>query len=429
MRFLFSEVLLPIFAIQNGKYHVTTKAHDMNSDMLTAEAKAPKKLFVPSLTLLMFIINISGAVLAIFLPEIAKTFLGSDSQAAVGIASQTSAVNSAAEVAIAFLMTVLAIRFRHKSLLLIGVVLVATSSVGSYFAPDFFTFQIFFALEGAGSVIVSILAITLIGDTLPFDKKARAVSWFVAGTYLAVVIGLPTLLFVSSFAGWRSTFLLVGLPVSIVGLLLAAAYVPSNKQPKVDKDAYVESFKQVLLNKSSVACLIGKILGSASVVALFVITFYQQQLSLPKSWAVGLALTNSGLFLIGSLIGGRLINKFGAKPVAIIFGSVSGILTAAFFNMPTLYLTLLLNFTSVVIGALAIPAFVCLTVDQVPKARGTMMSLHRIALNAGEAIGAAIGGAVLYFFSFQILGFVFGAFSVGSALIFLTFVKQPTAET
>jgi predicted MFS family arabinose efflux permease len=285
-------------------------------------------------------------------------------------------------------------------------------------------------MEGAGSVIVSILAVTLIGDILPFDKKARAVSWFVAGTYLAAVIGLPTLLFVSNFAGWRSTFLLVGLPFSIVGLLLASVNVPSesNEHPRADKDAFIKSFKQILLNKSSAACLVGKILGSASVVALYVITFYQTQLLLTKSWAVGLALINSGLFLAGSLIGGRLINKFGAKRTAVIFGSVAGILTTAFFNMPTLTLTLFFNFTSVIIGALAIPAFICLTVDQVPKARGTMMSLHRIALNAGEAIGAAVGGTILYFFSFQILGFVFGAFSVASAIIFLAFVKQPTAE-
>ncbi len=404
----------------------------MSTEQPAAEKETPKRLFIPSLTLLIFIINISSAVLSLFLPEIAKTFLGSDDQVAIGIASQTSAVNSAVEVALAFMMSILAIRFRHKSLLLAGAVLVAFSNVGSFLAPDFITFQIFFAMEGAGSVMVSVLAITLIGDTLPFDKKARAVSWFVAGTYLAVIIGLPTLLFVANVAGWRSTFLLFGFPVSIVGLILASVSIPSKshtQQSRVDKSIYVKSFKQVLLNKSSIACLIGKVVGSASIVALYVITFYRQQLSLAPGWAVGLALINSALFLVGSLIGGRLVNRFGAKPVAVICGFTSGILTAAFFNMPTLGLTLVFNFTSVIIGGFAIPAFICLTVDQVPKARGTMMSLHRIALNAGEAIGAVVGGAVLALFSFQVLGLVFGAFSIASAAIFLALVKQPTADT
>ena len=198
----------------------------MSGESADAGQESPKRLFIPSLALLMFIIHISSAVLSLFLPQIAETFLGSRDQAAIGLASQTSAISNAAEVVLAFVMSVLAIRFRHKSLLLLGAVLVVLSNVGSFFAPDLATFQVFFALEGAGSVVVSILAITLIGDTLPFSKKARAVSWFSAGGYLAVVVGLPSLLLVSNVAGWRSTFLLFGLPVSIAGLILAQVSIP-----------------------------------------------------------------------------------------------------------------------------------------------------------------------------------------------------------
>jgi predicted MFS family arabinose efflux permease len=401
----------------------------MSIEASFSEKESPKRLFVPSLTLLIFIISISSAVLSLFLPEIAETFLGSEDQVAIGIASQTGAVNNAAEVVLAFMMSILAIRFRHKSLLLLGAILVAVSNIGSFLAPDLITFQIFFALEGAGSVMVSILAITLIGDTLPFNKKARAVSWFVAGTYMSVIIGLPVLLLVGNVWGWRSIFLLFGLPVSVVGLILASTSVPSKPRGEAQsfsKSTYAINFKQILLNKSAFACLIGKVVGSASVVALFVITFYRQELLLSQSWAIGIAMINSTFFLVGSLIGGRLINKLGAKPVAVIFGSISGVLTAAFFNMPTLWLTLALNFASVIIGGFAIPAYICLTVDQVPKSRGTLMSLHRIAGNAGEAIGALVGGTLLALFSFQILGLTLGAFMVAAAAIFFFLVKQPT---
>jgi predicted MFS family arabinose efflux permease len=76
-------------------------------------------------------------------------------------------------------------------------------------------------------------------------------------------------------------------------------------------------------------------------------------------------------------------------------------------------------------GVFAVPAFICLEVDQVPESRGPMMSLHRIARNAGEAIGAAIGGVLLALFSYQVLGFGFGVIMMASAAIFLL-VKQPT---
>ncbi len=400
----------------------------MSDEGTAAKQESPKRLFVPSLTVLIFAISMSSVTLSIFLPEIAKTFLGSADQGAVGIASQTGTVNAAAEVFLAFLMSMIAVRFRHKSLLIAGAVLVVFSNIGCFFAPGFITFQIFFALEGAGSVMVSILAITLIGNNFASNKKARAVSWFVAGTYLAGLVGVPILLLISNVAGWRSIFLLFTLPVSLAGLILAIIAIPSStkgKQPTPSTNNYIRNFKQVLTNKSASTCLIGTLVGNASVVALFVLTFYRQQFSLSINWAVGIGLINTAFFVIGSLIGGKLINRFGSKKVAVLCGLLSGVLTMAFFNIPNLWLALPVNFASVIIGAFAIPAFICLVVDQVPESRGTMMSLHRIARNAGEAIGAAIGGLLLALFSYQVLGLGFGVIMIASAAIFLM-VKQPT---
>jgi predicted MFS family arabinose efflux permease len=402
----------------------------MSEAGIAAKQESPKRLFVPSLTILIFAISLSGGVLSLFLPEIANTFLGSTSRAAIGIAGQTGAVNNAAEVVLAFLMSFLAIRYKHKSLLVIGAVLVIISAVGSFLAPTFITFQIFFAMEGAGSIMVSILAITLIGDTFPFNKKAKAVSWVVAGGYMAAVIGLPLLLLIANVLGWRSNFLLFTLPVSVAGLILAFVSIPSkshDQQPKIGKGTYTKRFKHVLLNKSATSCLLGALVGNASVVALFVLTFYRQQFSLSLNWAVGIGLVNASLFMVGSLVGGRLVSRFGSKPVAVTCGFISGVLTAAVFNMPILWLTLPLNFISVFIGAFAIPAFICLVVDQVPDSRGTMMSLHRIFQNTGAAIGTAVGGALLALFSYQVLGLWFGALMIASAAIFFFLVKQPTS--
>jgi predicted MFS family arabinose efflux permease len=393
--------------------------------------ESPKKSFVPSLAVLVFAISMSNGIISIFLPEIADTFLGSTSQAAIGLASQTSTVNNAAEVALAFLMSVLAIRFRHKSLLLLGAVSVAVANIGSFLAPDFVTFQIFFAMEGAGSVIVGILAITLIGDTLTGVRKVRGVSWFMAGQFAAGLIGVPIALFVANVAGWRYVFTLFVLPVTLVGLVLAYTSIPSRPQKEQSargENMYLSSFKQVFTNRSAASCLIGTVIGSMAVVAVYVLTFYRQEFGLSRDLAVGIGLVNAALFLVGSLVGGRFISRFGAKRVAVVCGFISGLLTILFFVMPVLGLTLVLNFTSVIVGGFSIPAFACLVVDQVPKSRGTMMSFNRITKNLGEGFGAALGGVLLAFFSYQILGIAFGAIMMVQAAIFFLLVKQPTEE-
>jgi predicted MFS family arabinose efflux permease len=393
------------------------------------EIEPPKRLFVPSLTILVFAISLSSGVLSLFLPEIAETFFGSTDRTAIGLVSQTSTVNNTAEVIFAFIMSILVIRFKHKSLLTIGAMFVIISTVGSFLAPDFLSFQIFFAMEGAGSIMVSIIAITLIGDTFDLKRKARAVSWYATGMYMAGLIGIPILLAVANIFGWRSVFLLFVLPASLLGLILAYVSIPSKshiEQMKNDKGIYFRSFKQVLLNKSAASCLIGTIVGASAVVALFVLTFYRQQFLVSRDWAVGIALINASLFMIGSLVGGRIVNRFGSKPVAVLFGLISGVLTMTFFNMPTLGLTLAFNFASVFAGALAIPAIICLVVDQVPESRGTMMSLQRLFTNIGAAIGTVTGGVLLALFSYKAVGVGFGILMIAQAVIFLFLVKQPT---
>jgi DHA1 family purine base/nucleoside efflux pump-like MFS transporter len=386
------------------------------------------RLFVPSLTILVFSVTLSGFVLSLFLPEIAATFLGSTDQVAIGIASQTGAVNNAAEVILAFLMSVLAVRFRHKSVLLLGAVFVIISAVGCFLAPDFIAFQVFFAMEGAGSAVVAILAFTLVGDTLPFNKKAKAISLLSAGAYMAGLIGTPMMLLIANAVGWRSVFLLYTLPISVAGLVLGYFTIPSKsqkQQPKIDKTTYTASFKRILSNKSAVSSLIGGIVGSAAIVDLFVLTFYRQQFLLSLDLAVVIGLLNMALFVAGSLVSGRLVSRFGSMSVAVICSLISGIFIIVFFIVPILWLALAFNFVHVIFKAFSLPAFYCIVVDQVQEFRGTMMSFQRISENAGRAIGAAIGGALLALFSYQALGLGFGAMTIVAAAIFFFLVKQP----
>lgn len=102
----------------------------------TPESEPPRRLFLPSLAVTTFAIGISDAIITLLAVDIAKTFFGSANAATVGAVSQLSTFNAAAEVAFALLLSVLAIRFRHKPLLLAGVLLVVASAAGSFFCSN-----------------------------------------------------------------------------------------------------------------------------------------------------------------------------------------------------------------------------------------------------------------------------------------------------
>jgi predicted MFS family arabinose efflux permease len=58
------------------------------------------------------------------------------------------------------------------------------------------------------------------------------------------------------------------------------------------------------------------------------------------------------------------------------------------------------------------------TMEQIPMARGTLMSCMSAAVSLGAAFGAAIGGYILLGYSYVEFGYVFGAINVLGALVF-----------
>src|SRR3990172_2210472 len=123
----------------------------------------PSRFFIPALAIALFSAGISNSIISLLAVDIATTFLGSSSGASVGITSQLNTFNAAAIVAFAILLSILAIRFKHKPLFLLGVIFVVISTVGSFLAPTLLSLQFFYAMEGGGSIMVWIMAATLIG--------------------------------------------------------------------------------------------------------------------------------------------------------------------------------------------------------------------------------------------------------------------------
>jgi DHA1 family putative efflux transporter-like MFS transporter len=384
------------------------------------EAKrAPSKFFVPSLVLSVFAASVSAPILTLLLSDIAESFFGSATSATTGISAQLSTATSIAEVAIGLLLGVLAIRFRHKSLLLVGLTFITASAIGSFVAPSFVIFQAFFILEGIGTIMVVIMAISLVGDTLTINQKPKAVSYIVAVSFVTLLIGTPIISFLTTIAGWRSSFLLYTLPITAFSLIFCYFTIPSkpaHSEEAVEEHNYVQTFKQVFKNRSAVACLIGSLFFTGAI-GFFVVAFFRQQLAVSRDGASLIVLGSTTLFIFGSLVGGRLVSKVGAKPLAAMGALGDGVFIMLLFFAPSIWVGLTVNYLHVCFAAMAMSGFGCLSLDQVPKSRAPMMSLRSVFSNLGNAIGSGFGGLVLIFSSYQTLGFALGAMSIVSAVV------------
>lgn len=88
----------------------------------------------------------SGLITALLLIEISQTYAVS-----LGVAGQLSTMVSAVSVFVGLLMSVLAIKYSHRSLMLVGLSFYVVSFVANYLAPDFATLLVAFSLIGSVS--------------------------------------------------------------------------------------------------------------------------------------------------------------------------------------------------------------------------------------------------------------------------------------
>jgi predicted MFS family arabinose efflux permease len=397
-------------------------------------------IFILVITIAFFAVNVSTPMLSLLPVEMAKTFLPgsfapgtlpSSQKAAVGVVKQTDTINGVFEVVAAVVLSFLAIRFKHKSLLLVGVGLVLVSAVGAYFSPALPIMQAFFALEGFGTVMVTAMGLTMIGEYVPMQNKAKAASYLVASVSASYLIGVVIINRITNYGGWQLNFLLLTLPVAVLGLIIAFKALPNKQNSKSElstneKNAFRATLKRILKNKSAILYLIGYMVSAMVVTGSFAMPFYMQEYGLSIDSATVISMVALATTVIASIVMGRIISKKGAKILIIGSAIVDGIFTMIFVFMPSYSLAIPLDMVHVWMSATVFVGLTALALDQVPESRGTFISIRSMFRYIGITIGAAIGATLLSAFaSYQIVGIAFGVISI-TIIPFIFLVKDTT---
>jgi len=399
----------------------------MNNNSNQIKEDSPGRLFLPSLAFSYFATGPLGVLTGLLLIDMALTF-----EVSVGVMGQVNTAYYVVAVIFALFMGALSVQFRHKSLLMLGLLSVTISALGCFFASSFNLMLMLYSMSGVGTAMVTPMAITLIGDYLPLDKRTNAIGWIVASGALSYIVGAPVISFIAGFGGWRLVLLGFVLPISLAGLLLAFFGLPSesrNHQPAESKGALLRSFEGVLSNRSATACLAGNILRSIAfmVVLLYGISFFREHFLVSTGFASIVMLGAALSYTLGSLICSRFVNRFGRKTSTVWAALLAGIFTISFAYLPNLWLSLAFNFLGAWFFGMGASAANSLTLEQVPKFRGTMMSLTSAAQSLGSALGAALGGAILVLSDYLIMGSVLGALGIVAAILFYFLALDPTS--
>lgn len=396
------------------------------SDAGTKTEENPGRIVLPSLVLSRFATGPPNVLTGLLLIDIGNTF-----GQAVGVAGQIRTAANLVGVASALLISALSLRFKPKSLLLWGLALLVASTAGCALAPSFSFLLAVYALTGMAGSFVGPMALTLVAEHFPPEQRANAVSWIIAGMSAAHLVGAPIIGYISGFVGWRGSFLWFVLPVALIGLFLAGRFVPSGQRSNMEDrgsgTGLKEGFRAVLTDASAVACLIGSALLVASYMAMVTYSpsLYRERFGLSTAHTSLIVIGFSVFFISGTRICGRLVTRFGRKPMILWPAALASLFIFAYANLPILWLSVAARFLGSTFSAIVFTAANALTLEQVPRFRGTVMSLSQATFSLGGVLGTGLGGLVILLYGYGAMGLSHGAMMLAAMLVLYFFAKEP----
>jgi predicted MFS family arabinose efflux permease len=385
----------------------------------------PKWFLLPSLVISSFATQPPLIITGLLLIDIGLTF-----GYPVGVVGQMRTVASVMSVIIALLMGVLSIRFKHKTMFLTGLLLLSFSALGCYLSQNFQMMLLLYSLTGIGTSMITPMANTIIGEYFPLERRSTAVGWNQAGTSISFLVCSPLVSYVAGLGGWRTTFLAVYLPVSLVAFAISFIGVPGTSHDIIqesDKIGYTNGLKKVFTSRSAVACLMGAMMAMASWSAnlTYTMSFFRQSFSMATVLASILLSAMALSKTLGHLISGGLINKLGRKKFMVVSLILLGVSTFIYMNVGFIWLSMVIACLCCMVAGFMMSSMTSLNIEQVPEYRSSMMSLSVASQRIGGTLGTGLGGLILLLHGYGALGAILGLLGLLSAVVYYLFVEDP----
>jgi predicted MFS family arabinose efflux permease len=257
-------------------------------------------------------------------------------------------------------------------------------------------------LTGAFGGILGGLALAIIGDVFPEERRGRATGVLMSAFALASVIGVPVGIYLGGELGWHAPFLILaglGVPVFIAGVRILPPL-----RDHLHKATHSHPARQIVETFSrpshlpAFALTVAVMLGSFSVIPYVSLSLVSNVGVDEKTELPWVFVTGGLLTLVGAPLIGRLADRYGKLPVYRIVALISMGLMLVVTNLPQVPLavaagvvgTFMLSNAGRMVAALAM-----ITGSVERRRRGGFMSANSAVQHLASGIGATIGGRIV----------------------------------
>ncbi|WPK10541.1 MFS transporter [Lysinibacillus louembei] len=349
-----------------------------------------KKILVYLVSIAAFFGPFTQTIYAPMLPSIAEHF-----QASLDAVNLTVSIYP---IFFAFMQLIygpLIDKYGRRPILLLGFMVYLLATLGAALSYTIASLIIFRALQAIGVAVGSVAAITIIGDLYEGTMRGRSM-----GTYQMLVAlgpGLGPIFggFIGQHYNINGLFWIL-LGISLVFWLILWLSLPETRTPEAVNERFqLKQLTIVLTHRVGLAIIV---LGSVQYAI-----FYMLLVLLPNivddvyrlnSSETGLIFLPISIFIIiGSIIGGRIQERFEVKSLLMIVASLHMIAVFLFALLASVSLTMLITLLSLfgLFLGISLPLQTTLLANELPRNRATSTGVYNFFRYVWMTIGPVIG--------------------------------------
>lgn len=269
-------------------------------------------------------------------------------------------------------------------------------------APTYYTLVIARLATGAFGGILGGMAMAIIGDVFPEERRGRATGALMSGFALASVLGVPLGLLLGTRMGWHAPFILLaalGTPILIVAALTLPplrGHLQSSAAQQHPLQVVVENFVQP--NHLNAFALVVTLMFAGFVVFPYVSPYLVSNLHMNEDQLPLVFIAGGFVTLFSAPLIGRLADRYGKLRVFRVIAPMSAVLTIAVTNLssaPVIVAIAAVAALMVSNSGRMIAAMAMITSSVAPERRGGFLSANSSVQHLALAFGAYLGGLIV----------------------------------
>ena len=290
--------------------------------------------------------------------------------------------------------------FERKRLLLIAFSLFALATLACGLAPSYSMLMVARGLAGVFGGIMGALVQTMIGDAIPFSRRARASGIVSSAFSISTIAGVPLSLWLANHFGWRMPFMFIG-ALSVMFIGIGVRFLPELRHHLSDeKRAHVLSATfSVLGDANHLRALLfsALIIFSGFTIIPYITVYGVNNVGIPLHQIPIIYLVGGSATFISARLIGHWADKHGKvevyRKVALL--AMLPLLAVTHVGAVPLWGWLICTTAFFVLtSGRMIPAMAIISSSAQPKLRGTFMSLNGTVQSLAMGLATTLAGFV-----------------------------------